>query len=208
PVRRASAEFVVGRPQGGQRRRYVPTQTRAVRFEWGAGVQLYRPVADVHRRRESAVALADANRAAVSAELAGRVWPRSPAATAYSCRGGRPRPHPTALAHSDLLPHPVHQVRLAVLRVGPEAQDQIVPGREGRGELGVPSCIEPRHTTQPPAGGQRALLTALLPGNEVLQRLSRRERRDHDLVGLEAGAFDPNGVRAGRQRLGELEVVV
>src|SRR5205807_5081266 len=101
PERGASAEFVVGGAQGRECRGDVAAQAGALRRDRRAGVQLHRPVADVHRRRESAVALADAARAAVSAELAGRGRPGSPAATAYSCRGGRPVPRLLSLQQYD-----------------------------------------------------------------------------------------------------------
>src|SRR2546425_2575853 len=114
----------------------------------------------------------------------------------------------TVLGYSDLLRHPVHQVRLAVLRVGPEAQEEVVPGLEGRRELRVRTGVEGRHTPQPAPRGQRTLLTALLPRDEVLQRLSRREGRNHNLVGLGTGILHPDRAPPGGERPGELKVVV
>src|SRR6266853_4144650 len=96
----------------------------------------------------------------------------------------QPPPSSTDLVYVDLLRHPVHDVRLAVLGVGPEAQEEVAPGREGRCELGVPADIEGRDAPQPLAGRQRALFTPCFPGDEVLQRLARRQSRDHDLVRL------------------------
>src|SRR5205807_8852690 len=110
--------------------------------------QFHRPVADVHRRRESLVALADANRAAVSAELAGRGRPGSLAATAYSCRGGRPVPRLLSLQQYDSREAP--ELLALLLGVQP-AQQAPQPGQAHRaleaqrfvpGEIGRASCRE------------------------------------------------------------------
>src|SRR2546427_12532007 len=84
----------------------------------------------------------------------------------------RPLPSSTVLAYRDLLTHPVHQVRLAVLGIRPEAQQEIAPPSERRRELGMPADVEGRDATQPLAGGEGAFLPTLFPRDAVRERLA------------------------------------
>src|SRR5436190_11829823 len=79
----------------------------------------------------------------------------------------------------DRLHHAVHEVRLAVLGIGKEAEQDVIAWCQINGELAALALVHGGQSAQE-ARRRRTLLTALFPRRQVGHRLARRELRERE----------------------------
>jgi hypothetical protein len=96
--------------------------------------------------------------------------------------------------------HAVHQVRLAVLRVGDETDQRVVARRELDADLVMRSPAEPRDATDELARGL-ALEAGREPWAKVGLAFARQILEQYHLVRLCRGVTDPKRLPPGRQHL-------